>query len=217
MNQALPLKVYRQLYKAYGPQQWWPADSPFEVMVGAILTQNTNWQNVEKAIGNLKANSMLTAAAIAGCQEERLAEIIRPSGYYRQKADRLRKFCRFFLESGQTEALKQQPLPELRRLLLALHGIGPETADSMLLYALDQPVFVVDAYTRRIFSRLGLLDARIGYEAIRHDFESQLEPSVPLFQEYHALIVEHAKRHCRVSPACTDCPLAGQCPSRHVD
>jgi len=217
MTEAAPLPVYQQLYVAYGPQQWWPADSPFEVMVGAILTQNTNWQNVEKAIGNLKANNMLDAVAIADCEHGTLAEIIRPSGYYQQKAERLKQFCRFFLASGRSETLKQQPLPDLRRLLLSLHGIGPETADSMLLYALEKAVFVVDAYTRRIFSRLGLLDARLGYEAVRHYFESQLEPSVPLFQEYHALIVEHAKRHCRVKAQCSGCPLAGHCPSRHVD
>ena len=211
MNSRKALQIYEQLFGAYGPQHWWPADSPFEVMVGAILTQNTNWKNVEKAIANLKAEKMLGAAAMAACDRQRLAELIRPSGFFRQKAERLQLFCRFFLENGENRALQQLPLEELRRKLLDLHGIGPETADSMLLYALDKPVFVVDAYTRRIFTRLGLLTDPLGYETIRHYFESQLEASLPLYQEYHALIVEHAKRHCRVRPDCRCCPLAGCC------
>ena len=186
-------------------------------MVGAILTQNTNWQNVEKAIRNLKDRKMLDCAVIADCEQEQLAEMIHSSGYYRQKADRLKRFCRFYLHSGQTRMLAKRPLAELRQELLSLHGIGPETADSILLYALDKSVFVVDAYTRRIFSRLGLLDERLGYEAVRHYFESHLQPSVPLFQEFHALIVEHAKRYCRVKAQCSGCPLASYCPTNQAE
>lgn len=175
--------------------------------------QNTNWRNVEKAIANLKDHQLLSPVALATCERERLGIIIRPSGFFRQKAERLRLFCRFYLQNGQGEALQQLPLGGLRRQLLALHGIGPETADSMLLYALDKPVFVVDAYTRRIFSRLGLLGDNHGYSAIQHYFEQQLPLSVSLFQEYHALIVEHAKRHCRTKPQCRHCPLKADCPA----
>lgn len=211
MGNISALQIYQRLSGAYGAQHWWPADSPFEVMVGAILTQNTNWRNVEKAIANLKAANMLSGKAIAACQRDQLAELIRPSGFFRQKAERLQLFCQFYLESGQDRALKEMALGSLREQLLKLHGIGPETADSMLLYALDKPAFVVDAYTRRIFTRLGLLAEPLTYAAIQRYFEQQLTASLSLYQEYHALIVEHAKRHCRVRPDCLCCPLAELC------
>ena len=180
-------------------------------MVGAILTQNTNWKNVEKAIGNLKQNNMLDAAAIAESDLQQLAEVIRPSGFYNQKSERLHPFARFFIDHGEINGLRAQTTGPLRQQLLKLSGIGPETADSMLLYALEKEVFVVDAYTRRIFSRLGLLPETADYHAIQHYFQQQLEPDLKLFQEYHALIVEHAKRHCRSRPLCQNCPLHNKC------
>ena len=206
------MQVYRLMLEAYGPQRWWPGDSPFEIMVGALLTQNTNWRNVEKAITNLKAADMLSADSITGCELPRLEALIRPSGYFRQKAARLQILCRFFLGQGGTPGLQAAGTDVLRHQLLALNGIGPETADSILLYALDRPVFVIDAYTRRIFSRLGLTGPEDGYPELQGYFTSRLPADAALFNEYHALIVQHAKQHCRVRPDCTACPLGQICP-----
>jgi len=207
-----PLRnIYRRLLAAYGPQHWWPADTPFEVMVGAILTQNTNWKNVEMAIANLKAADMLKAEKIADCDEVHLGELIRSSGFFNQKAVRLKAFCRFYLDQGRESGLKR--LDDPRQTLLALNGIGPETTDSMLLYALDVPVFVVDAYTKRIFSRLGMISAKASYTEVQQLFQDQLDADVSMFNEYHALIVNHAKHHCRVKPVCTVCPLLDLCPA----
>ena len=211
MNHHTPLQIFETLLTAYGHQQWWPAESPFEMMVGAILTQNCNWKNVEQAIGNLKAANMLDAASIACADHEQLAEVIRPSGFFNQKACRLQLFSRFYIAHGEISGLRKQPMAEMRLQLLALSGIGPETADSMLLYALRKPIFVVDAYTRRIFTRLGLLPEKIDYDGIQNYFHHQLEPQLSLFQEYHALIVEHAKRHCRNRQLCEKCPLLNSC------
>lgn len=205
------LTIYERLLARYGRQYWWPAESPFEVMLGAILTQNTNWKNVEAAISNLKAAHMLDAEKIAACEEAKLGELIRSSGFFNQKAVRLKSFCRFYLDCGGEAGLKR--LDDPRQALLALHGIGPETADSILLYALDLPVFVIDAYTKRIFARLGLSSAKATYHQLQDYFEAQLPRDVRLFNEYHALIVAHAKRHCRVKPLCSDCPLLGLCPT----
>ncbi len=180
-------------------------------MVGAILTQNTNWKNVEKAIFNLKQADALHAEAILDMDNARLRELIRPSGFFNQKADRLKLFCTFYLRHGKENGLKKLPNP--RAELLAQKGIGPETADSILLYALQMPVFVVDAYTRRIFSRLGLISADIDYTATQTLFMNHLPADVLLFNTYHALIVEHAKRHCRVKPDCATCPLLCCCDS----
>ncbi|NWF38560.1 endonuclease III domain-containing protein [Mariprofundus sp. NF] len=213
MNDHTPLQIFETLLTAYGYQLWWPAESPFEMMVGAVLTQNTNWKNVEQAIGNLKAANMLDAASIACADHEQLAEVIRPSGFFNQKACRLQLFSRFYIAHGEISGLKKQPMAEMRAQLLALSGIGPETADSMLLYGLEKPIFVVDAYTRRIFTRLGLLPEKIDYDGIQNYFHQQLEPQLSLFQEYHALIVEHAKRHCRSQPVCDNCPLHACCAS----
>jgi len=199
------------LLAAYGPQQWWPADSPFEMMVGAILTQNTNWKNVEKAISNLKELRILDATSISNCDTDKLATAIRVSGFYRQKAERLRLFSHFYIQHGKTSNLKKRSASELRKLLLQLHGIGPETADSMLLYALDKPLFVVDAYTKRIFSRIGLFDSTLKYDAVQGYFHEQLKEDLSIFQEFHALIVEHAKRYCKASPLCEQCPLNIAC------
>ncbi|ATX81694.1 DNA-3-methyladenine glycosylase III [Mariprofundus ferrinatatus] len=213
MSRTSPMQVYDTLFTAYGPQHWWPAEKPFEVMVGAILTQNTNWRNVEKAIANLKAEKMLDYASIASSNREKLAELIRPSGFFNQKSERLQQFSIFYMQHGKTGGLKKWPKSSLRKKLLGVPGIGPETADSILLYALDKPVFVVDAYTRRIFTRLGLLPEKIDYDGIQVFFENRLTPALSLYQEYHALIVEHAKRHCQTKPLCEDCPLGNHCPT----
>jgi endonuclease-3 related protein len=204
-------RVFRHMLKAYGPQQWWPADTPFEVMVGAVLTQNTAWPNVEKAIANLKRAGMLSPKVIAQAPATEVAELIRPSGYFNIKAQRLQHFCTYLLAAGGKKRLARMETAELRHALLAVHGVGPETADDMLLYAFDRPVFVIDAYTRRIFSRLGLIEGDEPYEALRHGFEKALGPDVPLFNEYHALIVRHAKAACAKRPRCQGCCLARNC------
>lgn len=199
------------MLEAYGPQHWWPAESAFEVMVGAILTQNTAWTNVEKAIANLKCIGQLEPQTIIDTPIEQIAEAIRPSGYYNQKSRCLQGFCRELLSQGGYQHLSQLPTHELRHILLAIKGVGPETADDMLLYAFHRPVFVVDAYTRRIFSRLGLLSGKEGYEVIRQQFESALPEDVDMWNEYHALIVIHAKQHCKKKPLCGACCLQQWC------
>jgi len=206
-----PATVFQLLHDCYGDQQWWPAETPFEMMVGAILTQNTNWSNVEKAIENLQEARLLSVEGVASSDPEHLGKLIRPSGYFRQKAERLIGFARFLIDQGNIDSLKKRDEHELRRLLLSVKGIGPETADSMLLYALNVLIFVVDAYTRRIFSRMGVLPENSSYGSVQRYFMDRLAPSLPLYQEYHALIVKHAKEHCRVKPDCNTCPLLGLC------
>ena len=211
--------VYDRLYGHFGPQHWWPGETPFEVMVGAILTQNTAWTNVEKAIANLRANKALSAEAIATAPLPTLAEWLRPSGYFNVKAERLQTFCRWLLEGEQLKQLKQMPTHELRHTLLSVKGVGPETADDMVLYAFERPVFVIDAYTRRLFSRLGLISGEEGYETLRALVEEAFgttEEQVPVFNEFHALIVAHAKDFCRKRPQCKGCPLGMRCPSREL-
>lgn len=203
--------LHDRLFAAYGPQHWWPGETPFEIMVGAVLTQNTAWTNVERAIANLKGADALDPAAIVAAPHERLAEWLRPSGYFNVKAERLRSFCRWYLEAGGFEALAALDTDVLRRALLAVKGIGPETADDMLLYAFERPVFVVDAYTRRLFSRHGLIEGDEPYDALRLAIEQALGPDVPLFNEYHALVVRHAKEACRVKPRCDRCPVRRGC------
>ncbi len=203
--------VYRRLLTAYGPQHWWPGDTPFEVMIGAVLTQNTAWVNVERAIANLRAADALSPQAIAAAPHGRLAAWLKPSGYFNLKAGRLQAFCRWYLEVGGYDALAAWETAALRHALLAVHGIGPETADDMLLYAFERPVFVVDAYTRRLLTRLGMLEGEVGYERLRGALESALGADVALFNEFHALVVEHAKRHCRRRPRCAECPLMAGC------
>lgn len=208
------LSIYQSLFDQHGPQHWWPGDTPFEIMVGAILTQNTAWVNVERAIANLRRAGSLTPAAIAAARPAQLAKWLRPSGYFNVKTKRLQAFCAWLLAEGGERALRRRPTARLRESLLAVHGIGPETADDMLLYAFDRPVFVIDAYTRRIFSRLGKIGGDEDYETLRAYFEKRLPRSVPVFNEYHALIVAHAKHHCRVRANCTGCSLARRCPAR---
>jgi endonuclease III related protein len=207
--------VFERLLAAHGPQHWWPADTPFEVMVGAILTQNTAWTNVEKALRQVTARTALTPAALLALPEPELAALLRPVGYFNVKAARVRAFCAALLEAGGEAALAVMDTAALRTRLLAMHGIGPETADDMLLYAFERPVFVIDAYTRRLFARLGLIGGGEPYEVLRAWFEQPLGPDAALFNEYHALIVRHAKDLCRARrPRCGDCVLRELCPNR---
>lgn len=204
--------VYQLLHKTYGKQAWWPADSRFEIMVGAVLTQNTAWRNVELAITNLKQASALSVEAILESSHDQLATWIKPSGYFNIKAKRLRNFCQLYHEQGGYDALKRLKTKSLRKLLLSVNGIGPETADDIILYAFSRKVFVIDAYTKRIFSRLGITDADTSYEKLREVFETALSAeSVELFNEYHALIVIHGKDVCKLKPRCGECCLAKNC------
>ncbi|GMQ96869.1 MAG: endonuclease III domain-containing protein [Gammaproteobacteria bacterium] len=205
------MMVYRRLLSSYGKQYWWPGDSPFEVMVGAVLTQNTAWSNVERAILALKKAGVLDAQSIVNMTSKRLAGLIRPSGYFNIKAKRLKHFCLWYLENGGHASLKRWKTRHLRRSVLAVHGVGPETADDMLLYAFNRPVFVIDAYTRRIFVRLGLIVADQGYETMRAMFEAMLGPDTALYNEYHALLVKHGKDVCRSAPRCAHCCLVTHC------
>lgn len=210
--------LYQHLAAAYGEQHWWPADTGFEVMVGAILTQNTAWTNVERALARLQARIRLSPEAVLGLAEPALAELIRPCGYYNLKARRLRGFCAALIEAGGEAALAAMPTEPLRRWLLGINGIGPETADDILLYAFERPVFVVDAYTRRLFRRLGTIDGDAGYEQIRQRVEAALGPDTACFNAYHALIVRHAKAVCRArKPACDLCALRRRCQQRGGD
>src|SRR6202167_4792432 len=210
------MRYYEAMSGALGPMRWWPARTPFEVIVGAILTQSTAWGNVERAIANLRSARLLTPAAILRVRTARLAALVRPSGYFRQKAKKLKAFVRF-LETGYRGSLKRMfltPTSELREKLLSVHGIGPETADSILLYAGNHPVFVVDAYTHRIFGRHGITSGKPDYEAVRARFEAAL-PRFPQFlNEFHALIVNTGKNWCRKGvPRCQECPLRSLLPA----
>ena len=200
--------LFLELLEHHGPQHWWPADTPFEVMLGAVLTQNTAWTNVEKAIHNLKQLIELDCDSLLSLPPETLAEAIRPSGYFNLKTERLRHLCRFLQANPNLDQLDDQTL---RSRLLCVHGIGPETADDILLYAFQRPVFVIDAYTRRLLGRLGWIDAQMPYEPLRKTIEQALESDVQYFNEYHALIVIHAKSICRTRPLCSVCPVQKQC------
>ena len=204
------LRYYEAMSGALGPMRWWPARTPFEVIVGAILTQSTAWGNVELAIANLRAARVLTPAAMDRVRASRLAELVRPSGYFRQKAKKLKAFVRFLRNEygGSLKRMFAKPTSELREKLLAVHGIGPETADSILLYAGNHPVFVVDAYTHRIFGRHGITDGKPDYEKVRALIEGSIPRQAELFNEFHALIVNTGKTWCRKSaPRCDGCPL----------
>ncbi|MCK4950567.1 MAG: endonuclease [Gammaproteobacteria bacterium] len=203
--------TYHNLYKGYGRQDWWPGDTPFEIMVGAILTQNTAWTNVEKAITNLKVEKMLSARKITGARQNTLARLLKPSGYFNIKAKRLKNFCSWYLDQGGFKELAKKNTDELRSALLTVNGVGHETADDILLYAFERPVFVIDAYTRRIFSRLGLIAGDEPYDKLREAIELALKQDTVLFNEYHALIVNHGKDICRVKPKCMDCVLNQDC------
>jgi len=206
-------RIFLQLYSAFGPQHWWPADSNFEVIVGAILAQNTSWLNVEKAILKLKARKLLAPRQLYRLSLKDLAAVIKSAGYYNIKAARLKEFVKFFLAryAASIKKMSQEELVPLRKQLLAVKGIGPETADSILLYALNKPVFVIDAYTRRIFFRHGLIKQEVDYAQAQEIFTRNLKPDVLLFNEYHALLVKLGKDFCRKqNPKCEICPLHGQ-------
>ena len=202
--------VYQKLYSLFGSQQWWPADTRFEVMIGAILTQNTNWLNVEKAIGNLKKHKLLQPHKLYKLSHKRLASLIRPAGYYNIKAKRLKGFLEFFIRyyNGNVKKMSGIDTSSLRQQLLSVKGIGPETADSMLLYALNRPIFVVDAYTKRILLRHRFTGEDAGYDKIQNLFMQNLKSGVKLFNEYHALLVKLGKEFClKNKPRCKICPL----------
>lgn len=197
------------LFAAWGPQHWWPGDGAEEIIIGAVLTQNTNWQNVERAIANLRREGLLELGRIARCGERRLAEAIRPSGYFNVKARRLKAVAEFFArrDGGNFRAMRRAPLESFRAELLGVHGVGKETADDILLYAFEYPVFVIDAYTLRFLRRHGLIGASDGYDAAQALFHRSLPRDAALFNEYHALLVRLGKDLCRPRARCEACPL----------
>jgi endonuclease III related protein len=217
------ISIYRALAQAYGPLHWWPARTRFEVVVGAFLTQNTSWKNVEHALRNLRRAGVLNVAGVRKISLPDLEQLVRPSGYYRQKAARLKMFVNYLDEryAGSLTRMFAQPVSELRSEVLALNGVGPETADAILLYAGKLPVFVVDAYTKRIFERHGMAPAGVKYEEIRHTVETAFTSSIASaeladhYNEFHALIVQAGKNHCGTIAKCDGCPLQPFLPARH--
>ena len=202
-------EIYQLLFERFGPQHWWPGETQFEIITGAILTQNTNWTNVEKAIANLKAANLLTAEKLHNIDTSKLAELIRPAGYYNIKAKRLKNFLNWLFENyaGQLTNIEELNTNGFREELLSINGIGRETADSILLYAFDREIFVVDAYTARIAARHQLIEPSADYEQIRELFQSNLPQDIKLFNEYHALLVRVGKQFCKPKARCDDCPL----------
>lgn len=203
------MQIHGLLLSHYGEQQWWPSSGRFETILGAILTQNTNWTNVEKAINKLKAANALDAEKLYHMDQGTLAELIRPSGYYNIKAGRLKNFLNWLYENydGDLEAISNMSVYSLREELLSVKGIGRETADSILLYAFEKAVFVVDTYTARVMIRHGLIDHEADYEQLRDLFESNLPSNTKLYNDYHALLVQVGKKHCKPKPKCAGCPL----------
>lgn len=202
-------EIFQKLFDHFGKQNWWPGETPFEICVGAILTQNTNWSNVERAIANLKKQNLLNFESLLRASSEVVASAIRPAGYFNIKTRRLKNFLEGIAETfGSFEALFDLDKDRLREFLLSLKGIGPETADSMVLYAFEKPVFVVDAYTKRILMRHRLIEEEADYFQIQEFFENALESDPKLYNEYHALIVMTGKNYCKKShPDCEKCPL----------
>jgi endonuclease III related protein len=212
-------EYYNALFTAFGPQHWWPGKTPFEVIVGAILTQNTSWTNVERAIANLRRANLLTPAAMEKSSPAVIESLIRSSGYFRQKARKLKAFCSFlrYEYSGSLKKMFAQPTAVLRQQLLGVFGIGPETADSILLYAGGHPVFVVDAYAKRMMSRHGWIEESAKYEDVRWVFERRFPGDAARFNEFHALIVQTGKRYCRrQEPLCGECPLGRYLPTERL-
>jgi endonuclease-3 related protein len=203
------MQIYNRLYNAFGPQHWWPAESRFEVIVGAILTQNTSWKNVEKAQKSLKEKAMLDPEKLYHIPQNKLAMLIRSSGFYNIKARRLKAFMTFLYDEydGSLDRMFEEEADLLREKLLFVKGLGPETVDSILLYAGDKPYFVVDAYTRRVFSRHSLVSEKSSYAEMQTFFMKRLPLDVSLFNEYHALIVSVGKVFCKTIPDCENCPL----------
>jgi endonuclease-3 related protein len=211
-------KLYDRLLRHFGHAGWWPGETAFEVCVGAILTQNTSWTNVEKALGALRQRDLLSAAKLRAVPVSRLARMIRSSGYFNVKARRVRAFLDFLHREygGRVDGMTGEGPWELRAKLLTVDGIGRETADSIVLYAAGHPLFVVDAYTRRVFARLGLLNGDEPYDAIQRFFMERLPPNAQLYNDFHAQIVRLGKDICRPRPRCDACPLQGPCPKRGV-
>lgn len=204
--------IYKKLYSFFGPQHWWPGETPFEVAVGAILTQNTNWGNVERAIGNLKSARALLPKKIHKMPVNKLAFLIRPAGYFNIKAKRLKNFINFLFKGyeGCLDKLFSRDIGALRGELLSVNGIGEETADSIILYAAGRSIFVVDAYTRRVFSRHNFLNDKASYQDVQKFFMQNLPKDVKMFNEFHALIVKLGKEFClKNKPKCGQCPLNG--------
>jgi endonuclease-3 related protein len=211
------LAIHKRLCEHFGPLNWWPGETPFEIIVGAILTQNTAWTNVEKAIANIMRAGALSAEALHKMPMAPLAQMIRPSGYFNIKARRLKSFLDFLSREygGSLKTMFREKPDALREKLLAVNGIGPETADSILLYAGQIPTFVVDAYTKRIFSRHGLLTGKEKYDEVKEFFEAKLPRDTQLYNEYHAQIVNVGKLFCRRVPRCEVCPLRPFLPKKH--
>tara|TARA_Y100001935_G_C17311796_1_gene517241 strand:- start:18753 stop:19418 length:666 start_codon:yes stop_codon:yes gene_type:complete len=205
-------KFYKQMLQAYKINHWWPADSVLEVAVGAILTQNTMWKNVEKAIKNLKSARALTFQRLISLPETQLAELIHPSGYYNIKAKRIKSLLIFLENTGGFQKLRKMDLQTARNSLLSINGIGPETADDILLYGLNLPVFVIDSYTRRILERIDLIEGNESYEQLRSMLESALPKEANIYKKYHSVFVEHAKQVCKKKPICEACCLKLDCP-----
>lgn len=202
-------RLYETLYKYYGPQKWWPARTKFEIIVGAILTQNTSWANVEKAIKNLAAAKLLNPGSMKNASKKRISSLIKPAGYYNVKTRRLKNFMNFLFTKydGSLQKMFSQDTKALRAELLSVNGLGPETADSILLYAGGKPVFVVDAYTKRILLRHKIISDTDRYEKVQHIFMKNMRPDAQIFNEYHALLVRLAKETCRTNPKCSKCPV----------
>ena len=209
------LEVYQRLHQRYGPQRWWPGEGPFETILGAILTQNTSWGNVERALSNLKAAQAMSPQRLRELPLDVLANLIRPSGYFNTKARKLKAFARHLGERHNDDlgALLAQEPEALRRELLSIYGIGEETADDIILYAAKLPSFVIDSYTRRILLRLGVVPDRDRYSAFQALFHENLYPDTEMFNEYHALLDRHAKETCQRPPLCVKCCLLTLCPT----
>jgi len=207
--------IFDKLFRHYGPQGWWPADTPFEMMIGSILVQNTNWRNVDKALQKLKP--FLQPEVIEQMPMDKLADLIRSSGFYNIKAKRIKAFMAWFKKYNfDVTVIRKLSKEQLRHELLRINGIGNETADVILLYAFEKPIFVVDAYTRRIFFRMGY-DMPISYDGFRKEVEVELQGDLTVYNEFHALLVVHAKEHCKVKPICEGCPLYTSCERRLVE
>ena len=211
-------EVHDTLLDALGPQKWWPGESPFEVMVGAVLVQNTAWKNVERAIANLRDAAAMEPHTLHALPLGELEELIRPAGYFRLKAKRLRNLVGYIVEryDGSLDAMRRVDASQLREELLGVNGVGPETADSILLYALDKPVMVVDAYTHRIWARHGWVDYDVDYHGLQEELARGLPDEAPLFNELHALIVQVGHHWCKRVPKCEACPLREMLPARGV-
>ncbi len=206
--------IYNLLFRHFGPLKWWPGDSPFEIAVGAILTQNTNWTNVEKAIANLKKENVLDVSSLDEMNSRRLASLIKPAGYFNVKTKRLKNFFTLLRGryQGSMENMKAENVSGLREALLEVNGIGPETADSILLYALDKPIFVIDAYTKRVLQRHAVAQEEMTYHELQDLFHQNLKRDIRLFNEYHAQFVMLGKEYCKPKPRCEKCPLNGMRP-----